>query len=390
MERRLLKWTLLLGLIPLFSTAQDHYFYRFEQMEITDTLTVIEADSLKRGSEFIYPEYFLVGRNFKNEPDTTVQCLIRKINDHWISYAIPNEFGNTQLLGLSQNPKYFLASSSFNHLSHGGGHGNENGIENLIIIDLSNHSWVQLESYSLDQYWEQNENGELTTNEKSESISKFSIDENQLTELTTCYSNGQFQDCFYPGSVYEFRNGELQKIKRYDTKKMGFSQIHYAGRMAFGMALADVLEAYPDVEFTKTANRFGMCADDKKGFAISIATDTLAFVLTRPIKEGETDTEDGGINLSNEKIFRIFVESEGFQFGKLSKKSTASEILKLYPTANVRLDLLTNWEHIYIQELSVEFVFKTNDKNRIGKYRDETFVKLRNKRAKPDFIAVSD
>lgn len=320
MAGRLLKCFLIIILIPLFSKAQDHYFYRFNEMEITDTLTTFQADSLKRGSEFIYSDCFFAGRNFKAEPETTIQCLIRKSNDHWVSYAVPNEFGNTQLMGPSQNPKFFLASSSFNHLSHGGGHGNENGIENLIIIDLSNNSWVQLESYSLNQYWEQNENGEFTENEKSESVSTVSIDGNELTELTTCYTNGQFQDCFYPGSIYEFQSGELQKIKRYDTKTMGFSDVNYAGRMAVGMTLADLINAYPDAEFTKADNTYGTCADDKTGYHISIDTDTLAFVLTRPVKEGETDLEDGGINLSNEKIIRIFTEWNGFSLGNYQKQ----------------------------------------------------------------------
>lgn len=373
--------------------GQEKYSYEFEKLPVTDTIYNNETiASLQSDSEYKYDDYFVARRDFEGEINRTIYCLLKKVKYYWISYAIPYEYCtacSTNPIGLSENKKYFLATSRYNHLSHGAGHGNENTIQKLILVDIAHVSAIQIESDTEDIFWETKENGDETSG-KDIMVSNHILENNQLTILNTCFDDQKIKDCANAGGLYEFKDNKLLKIMNYNPLTKGFTKIRYAGGIAIGMTLEDVRLAYPNARFFENENAYGTCTDSKIGFELWDADQLLGYALTIPVKQNTDDeTNSGNTNYNNEKIYRFIVSSPKINFGKINSNSTAAEVLKLYPKANVRLDLLSDWEHIYIQELHIELVFKTDDNNRIGIYKNETFTSLRNKKAKADFIVVN-
>ncbi len=374
----------------LFSFGQEKYSYEFEKLDITDTIyNNEEIKSLKSDIEYSYSDYFFADRYFKGEIEETIHCMIKKNHDYWISYAIPYEYGLNQssfLIGPSENKKYFLASSYYNHLSHEAGGGNENTIEKLIIIDIENNSYVQIKSYTKDQYWQQDEEGEsYIVNDQNSMISKFIFEDNHLIILNTCLNSEGMEDCPNPGGLYEFKNNKLRKIKNYNPLKLGFTAINYIGEIAIGMTLEEVKLVYPNVQFIQKENIYGSCADAKTGYEVWNDNELLGFIITKPADKIEGEE----INYANQIIVQFLVFSAKFNFEKISINNKVSEVLKMYPKANVRIDLLTEWEHIYIKDLNIELIFKTDENNRIGIYKNEEFVQLKNGKAKANFIQVN-
>lgn len=376
--------------------GQERYNYEFEKLATTDTIVDKEQIRiLKTESEYNYPSYFVVGRYFEGENDKEIFCLIKEENNYWVSYAISNEygfgFGSVNIIGPAANKNYFLVSSYYNYLSHGGGHGNENTIKELIIIDIENNSSVQLESYTRDYSWQFAEDGEAyDANNEDIMVSNYVFDTNFLTIVNTCFINQNIETCLNPGGLYEFSKEKLKKIKNYNAEKMGFVPIQYIGEIAIGMTLEDLKLVYPNGQIFKKENTFGTCAEAKIGFEVWDENTLLGFAITKPIRENSGNSDEEIIDYANEKIINFLVLSVTLNVGKINTNSTASEVLKMYPKANVRLDLLSEWEHIYLKELNSELVFKTNDSNRIGVYKNEIFVKLKNKNAKIDFIVVGN
>lgn len=382
------------------SNGQENYSYKFEKMAITDTIyKKAEVDSLKNNSTYIYRDFFFADRYFKYETQGTILCLLKKENEYWISYAVPYEYGpypSTNLIGPSENKNYFLAAAGSTYVSHGGGQGNEGTIEKLIIIDTENNSSITLDSYRSDKYWVYEDNSEdLKDSGENSMDSKYIFENNQLKILNTCFNAEGKIECPNPGGVYEFQNDILKKIKNYDPNTKGFKTINYIGDIALGMTLEEMNSVLPYSGFIEKDNIYGNCADETTGFEVSNNNKILGFALTKEIKQGNAEKakeehSDEYIDSENLKIYKFIVLSSEFNFEKININTKVSEVMKFYPKANVRLDLLSEWEHIYIQELNIELVFKTDESNRIGVYKNETFVKLKNKKAKPDFIIVSD
>ena len=395
-----MKKILLLIIIHFYfvSKGQEKYTYDFEKLGVTDTIYDNETiKSLKNDSQFIYADYFFVSRHFDGEIDGDINCLIKAKKDYWISYSLPFDYdyrpGNsTSLIGPSENKNYFFASSYNNHLSHGGGHGNENTIKNLMIVNIQETSYIQIVSYTEDMFWDTAENGEQSSN-KSIMSSNYILENNHLTILNTCFDDDEISNCPNSGGLYEIKNNRVRKIKNYEPLKKGFTTtINYAGDIAIGMTLEEIQLAYPNALFSKTDNPLATCANSKTAIKVWDDKQLLGYALTKQITENTNVNPDSDdyIDKSNEKTYQFIVVSPMINFEKINTNTTAEEVIKLYPKANVRLDSLTEWEHIYIEELNIELVFKTDEKNRIGIYKNERFVKLKNKKTKLDFIVVSD
>lgn len=389
----------ILGLLSCFlaffiSYGQEKYIYEFEKLAITDTLFDKEQiKTLKTESEYFYAHYFVVGRYFEGESDKTIYCIIKQEDTYWISYTIPYEYGihdRTSLIGPAENKNYFLASSYYNYLSPGAGHGNETTIKKLIIIDIENNSFIEIESYTKEQYWQVDEEDEAyEINDENLMISNFLFENNHLTILNSCFTNQNLEKCTNPGGLYEFQKDRLKKIKNYNPETMGFTAINYIDKIAIGMSLEELKLVYPNAQISQKKNIYGTCADAETGFEISNDDQILGFALSKPKRENSADKPEGeSIDYANEKIISFIVVSPSFNFGKININSTVSEILKIYPQSNVRLDLLSEWEHLFIKELNIELVFKTDETNRMGIYENEEFVKINNGKAKADFIQV--
>ena len=76
-------------------------------------------------------------------------------------------------------------------------------------------------------------------------------------------------------------------------------------------------------------------------------------------------------NRDNDTVLRIIAKHENLRTTNgLSPNSSVKELLNKYPDLMVNRNLMMGWEHFQDRENGWGFVFKTNQKNRIGEYPD--------------------
>ncbi len=357
----------------LVGYSQEKYSYEFEKIIATDTISAQDqiADIVS-GAE-LYDGKFLISY-YEND---RIPLLYKKEKDILISYNLDfADETNYELIKQSANKQYLFITGKGSHSARQ----TEFGYKTFYTIDVQNNKFVNFQYYSSMTFWAPNEEdpaGFTVTQEFTVTNSQLLIIEDIITVLSYFVSltNEATRDNdVIKSGEYIIEESQIKKVKYYDENSMTFRPIRYAGKMAIGMTLDDVKLIYTDVDFVEKENSYRTCADEnQQGFEIYDGTELLAFVPNE---------------LSENKILNLIILSPKINFGKISTNSTAQQILKTYPKSNVRLDSLSDWEHIYIAELNIELVFKTNENNRIAAYKKEVFSKLKNGSAKSDFIVI--
>lgn len=359
----------LLLLVSQFSASkgQEKYSYDFEKLEVVDTIYI------KSHIDTLLPESKFVSNNFFINEDQPQITLIKKSNSYWLVYLLPFESGTNSfysIIGESEDRKYFFVKTQSNNISRG----TENIDKAFYIIDVINNSYTSLENYTFSHGWEFGEKGELVRDDHSIKNSEIVVNKNNFIVLNSCFDHFELVECDNLGGEYELQNQKLKKIKSYDRKTMQLKPIQYVGDIAIGMTFEDIRLLYSNVRFEEVPNKYGTCADDDvNGFKIWNENNELMMLV---IMNGEMPS----------RIKYIVVTSSKYNFNNINTNLTIEEAFKAYPKANFRLDALTEWEHLFIQELNIELVFETQENNRIGIYKNEEFLKLKRKKAKIDFI----
>lgn len=353
--------------------SQEKYSYEFEKIVATDTIsTPDQIADIVSGAE-LYDGKFLISY-YEND---RLPLLYKKEKDILISYNLDlTDETNYEFVKQTANKQYLFIIGKGSHSARQ----TEFGSKTFYIIDVLNNAFLNFQYYSSMTYWAPNEDdpsGFNVTQEFTVTNSQLLVSEDLITvfsDFISLTSEATLDADVIKSGQYRIEKSQLRKISLYDENSMTFKPIRYVGKMAIGMTLDDVKLVYPDVNFVEKENSYSTCADDNQnGFEVFDGNQLLAFVPNE---------------LSENKILNPIILSPKINFGKISTNSTAQQILKTYPKSNVRLDLLSDWEHIYIQELEIEVVFKTNENNRIAAYKKEVFSKLKNGSAKPDFIEI--
>lgn len=353
--------------------GQERYVYEFEKIEVIDTIQKKEIlNDLLSNAELFDNKFFI--SYYGNE---RIPTFYIKEKDFCLSLNLDfSDETNYNIVGLSENQQFIYINGEGNHSARQ----TEFGSKYLYIVNLKNNTFLQIQYFSSVVFWEPNENDPSEfniTKENTVNSSKIALSKNGFTVISNIFSitnNEKIDYDVIQSGEYELDEFKLKKTKYYNTESMKFTPIKYVENIAIGMTLEDLKLIYPYISFIEKENIYQTCTDESAlGFEVWDGTELLGYVDN---------------NLSDNKIKNLKVISPRFNFDKLNTNTTASEILKYYPKSNVRLDNLTEWEHIYIKELNIELVFKTNDTNRIGKYKNENFVKLKNGKTKVDFIQV--
>lgn len=371
MKQQIIMLFLLHTFISTFS--QEKYVYHFEKIEAVDTIFKKEIlDDLLKDVELFDQKYFI--SYYANE---RIPAFYIREKDFYIAMNLDfSNQTNYNIIGLSENRQFIFINAEGDHSARQ----TQFGFKYLYIVNLANNTFLQIQDYSSLVYWEPDENdpnGFNVTKEHTVNISKIAFNKNELTVLSNVFditSDDKINYDVIQSGVYELDASKLKKTKYYDADLMKFQPIKYVGDIAIGMTLADLNLIYPYISFVEKENIYKTCAEETTGgFEIWDGNEVLGYATS---------------NTNDKKIQDLKVLSPRIQFGKLSTNSTAQEVLKFYPKSNVRVDSLTEWEHIFVKELNIELVFKTNESSRIGSYKNETFKKLKNPNAKADFIRV--
>lgn len=355
------------------SFGQEKYVYQFEKIETIDSIQEKEVlDDLLNDVKLFDNKFFI--SYYGND---RIPTLYKKEKDFCLSLNLDfSDETNYNIIGISENKQFIYINGEGNHSARQ----TEFGFKYLYIVNLKNNTFIQIQYYSSLVFWEPDENdpnGFNVTKENTVNSSKIVLTENGLTVVSDFFSITNDEKIDYDiiqSGVYELDEFKLKKTKYYDAELMKFKPIKYVGDIAIGMTLEDLKLIYPYVSFIEKENDYNTCAEENiTGFEVWDGNELLGYVSN---------------NITENRIKNFIAISPTFNFGKLNVNSTAKQVLKYYPKSNVRLDSLTDWEHIYIKELNIELIFKTKETNRIGKYKNEEFVKLNNGELKVDFIKV--
>ncbi len=351
--------------------GQELYSYQFEKIISIDTIHKNEVvNNLLSDIELFNNKYFI--SYYRND---RIPFFYIKENDFCLALNLDfSDETNYNIIGLSDNQEFIYINGEGNHSARQ----TEVGYKNLYIINLKNFTFLNVQYYSSLVYWEPDETDFNSTKEFVINSSKIVFNKNGITVLNQILNINDDSKVDYDviqSGEYEFDKLQLKKIKFYDEKSMSFKPIKYIGDMAIGMTINDLKLVYPYVSFIEKENIYKTCTDENElGFEIWDGNELLGYANKNSIEN---------------RITNLKVISSIFKFGKINTNSTASEVLKYYSKSSVRLDLISDWEHIYIKELDIELVFKTNNNNRIAKYKNEDFIKLINGKVKVDFIEVN-
>ena len=366
---------LVLILLQSFTSAfsQENYVYHFEKIEAVDTIYKKELSANVLDDVELFDQKYFISY-YANE---RIPAFYVREKDFYIAMNLDfSNQTNYSIIGQSENKQFIYINAEGDHAARQ----TQFGFKYLYIVNLKDNTFLQVQYYSSVVYWEPDENdpdGFNITTEHTVNSSKIALHQNGFTVMNEIFelnSENKIDYDVIQSGVYELDASKLKKTKYYDANLMKFQTIKYVGDIAIGMTLQDVTLVYPYISFIEKENIYKTCADDSSfGFEIWDGNEVLGYANN---------------NIQDNKIKSLIVLSPRFFFGEINTNTTASEVIKYFPKANVRIDSLTEWEHIYIKELNIELVFKTTETDRIGKYKNDTFIKLKNPSTKVDFIQV--
>lgn len=147
------------------------------------------------------------------------------------------------------------------------------------------------------------------------------------------------------------------------------------GMVCIGMDLETLKSKYPNAAFNSVAMYSYGYDSDETGIEIILNGDVYFFV---------------NVNIKN-KITGISFVSPTFEFNGISTETTIGDIFNKYPESILYIDLISDWEYIYIKEEAILLNFQTNESNRIGIYGDDIedgTKNIKRKNAKINLISL--
>jgi|GEM_PF-6850687 len=161
----------------------------------------------------------------------------------------------------------------------------------------------------------------------------------------------------------------------HDTLKSSVKKGVSFANISTGMTLAEIKTVYPKAVFTNVnADKYGDdCHNYGTGYEISLDSQLLMFVVFK-----------------DEVCTLLYGISEQYTIGDLNTGMTIVQVMKLFPNAQLKMDILNEMEYISIPKLFITLYFATDETNRAGIYTDpeDPATKIIRADTKISFIAI--
>ncbi len=157
-------------------------------------------------------------------------------------------------------------------------------------------------------------------------------------------------DCV-ESSEYRIEQDRFVKSKYYSRSSKRLYNVNCIDKICTGMLFADIKKVYENASIKQSALYEYGYDSDKPGSEIWIEDEIHFFVI-----------QSDGI------VAGLSVISSLYSFNGINTISTVSSIFEKYPEAKLYVDLISNWEYIYLKKEDIRLVFKTDRDNRIGVY----------------------
>ncbi len=375
--------------------AQDRYINEFEKLpSVTSIKDLGDISKWKLDATEIFDANLFYTTNYLSDNVRTSALFYRRGKD-WTIYETP--FGGDRMfpdfLGYSEDGQYaFFQIESVSHIARG----IETDYSYFCIIDLFYGTFTDLETYYYQHHWSNSEDENTTSNSFFMSKSQIIIEGRKLTVLESDFSVGEdyldkneldikFGLYDSQSGIFEIQDQKLIKTHYYDSAVKQMKPIVYGGKLAVGMVLRDI----PDIYNTsyglelKEVPRFAYGFDSEEiGYELWVSGNPLYFLIA-PNRHSEI-----------RRIEHLVLISPELTVHGLHPGMTVEAILKEHPNANLNIDLISDWEYIYLKEFDIRLIFKTDSSKRIAEYTlnektgDFIPTKILNKTRKVDFIKI--
>lgn len=373
-------------------TLQAQYIYEFEKLDVTVIKDFREIEKLKQEADFFDSNLFFI-KNYQKDNFIFSILVYRKDND-WVIYETP--FGGDSMfphfVGYSENGRYAF----FQVKSHHSTRGADTNSSNFYIIDLINNTFTYFETDYYQHLWWYSEEDDTSFESYYSTKSQIIIEGNKLIVLESDFSiweeereKDELDEKFgwydSQNGIYEIQEQKLLKTHYYDNDTKRMKPIIYVGDIALGMVLRDVAGIYNYGIELKEVSQFTYGYDSEEtGYELWISNKPLYFLIV-PNRYSEI-----------RRIEYLTILSPEISVHGLNTDMTVKNVLKKYPDAKLNIDLINDWEYIYIKNLNLRLEFKTNKDNRIAQYKlnekdksgDFVATKLLNENQKIDFITI--
>lgn len=349
---------LLASLSNLFGQRTE-YSIKFEPLYAIDTVfNKSDIKNYQLSSKIRNINYFLLENQYKDGLKTDGWFLFKKHLDYYVVYDLSlNESVEfyTPTAGvkkiLSYNEKYILIESK----STVGTQLSMNEDCHIQIVNTKDNSFIFLQNghkFSKVQY--SNDREEIYT---ENCISDIILENNLVTVIRNCTVDGDFQiDCTacFPSGVYLISDGKLRKIKEYSNSSKLLKPVIWVDKIHSGMTILNLSKAYPDAILNRVPLFEYGYDSEELGYEISFYQKVQFFVT---IHRGVVEE----ITIVNSKYAIEGIDSE----------MTLKKVLEKIPNSVLHIDLISNWEYIYVKEHNLKLIFKTDSSNRLGIYEDD-------------------
>lgn len=358
---------IILFLLSLKVFSQTEKVTEFYPLTPIDTINNYkELNKSERIDSLNSTDYFFT---YKDREYKSGLLLTKKYNDKWIIYEFDSDLfnsSNTTIGNFRLEDEKYIIIQVFR--SPSGACSNTYGF--LTILNIKTCKTIAFCNYNYLECYD--ENAKVSSQSECNTTTKI---ENGILTLKSS-ENLDGLNCT-ESAVYKIKNDSLIKIKYY----LGTHKSYYP------IVCNDEYDICTGTNFNILKNKF-----------------SNAIYKEVPIFEYGYDSETIGkeLYINNElQLFVVFNDfdivtgisfvSPRYTFDGISTKSNVSEILNKYPTSKLHIDLISDWEYIFIKELNVRFVFQTNNSNRIGLYPtdfEDGTRKIKRPNVTIDFIQI--
>lgn len=353
-------------ILSKFSFGQYHFGHNtsFINLGVTDTITnskdidnFVKIDSLDNDKYFFINKYH----------DSENLFFIKKIETKWIvfNFEVGAYFGpNSSISEIKKLNNEFLSIQMYKSAS--GGCSMIYG--NLVLLNIDRLNYLTFPNYQLRQCYDINEDEVLVR--ESECKTTFLLKDNYL-KISSTKKPDDGLSCMSK-SEFEIKNDKLIKKRYYYFSKS--NPVICVQDICTGENFSFLKRDFPNAVIRKIPlYEYGY--DSKEmGFEF--------------VKEGQIQFY---VVASDNLVTAISFVSPNYDFKGTSTKTTVAEVLEKYPQSKLHIDLINDWEYIYLKSHMVKFIFKTDKNNRIGVYDadpEKGTIKIKRKNAKIDLIKI--
>jgi len=358
---------IILFLLSLKVFSQTERVTEFYPLTPIDTINNFnELNKSERIDSLNSTDYFFTYKDLEYKSGL---LLSKKYNDKWIIYEFESDLfrsSNTSIDNFRLEDEKFIIIEVSRFPS--GLCSNIYGF--LTILNIETCKTIEFCIYNFQQCYD--ENGDVSTQTECKTTTK--IENGILTLKSSDNRDGLY--CI-ESAEYKIENDSLKKTKYYSETRKSFYPIicNEEYDICTGTNINILNKKFSNEMFNEVSvYEYGYDLETI-GKELYINNELQLLVIVN----------------DNDIVSGIYFFSPRYKFDKISTETKVSEIINKYPNSEMHIDLISDWEYIFIKELNVQFVFKTNSSNRIGIYAtdfEEGTRKVKRPYVTSDFIQI--